>query len=171
MARNMAYTVDLGVPTELLYRDLTTIDYWEALVEVYQENSTRTEIAHFSTGPGGTDVSFAHILSAQDLPAIARPVVPGTFVVTREQHFDPLDEGADEASGRYRALVPGAPVDIGGTYVLRAAGEGSQMQIDTRCTVRVPIIGRQVEALIVTGLKHLFATEGEYTADWIAGHH
>lgn len=171
MARNMAYTVDVGVPAESLYRDLTTIDYWEALVEIYRENSTRTEIAHFSTGPDGTDVSFAHILSAQDLPAIARPVVPGTFVVTREQHFDPFEEGTGQASGRYRALVPNTPVDIEGTYVLRDSGAGSQMQIDTRCTVRVPIIGRQIETLIVTGLKSLFASEGKYTAEWIAGHH
>lgn len=171
MARRMAYTVDVGVPTEMLYRDLTTIDYWEALVEAYRENSAQTEIAHFSTGPGGTDVVFAHIFSAQDLPAIARPLVPGTFVVTREQHFDPFEDGAGRAGGHYRAEVPGVPVDIDGTYVLTAAGEGSQMQIDTRCAVRVPIIGGQIEIMLVNGLKTLFANEGEHTAEWIAGHH
>ena len=171
MARSMVYTVDVAVPAESLYRDLTTIDYWEALVEIYRENSTRTEIAHFATGPDGTDVSFAHILSAQDLPAIARAVVPSTFVVTREQHFEPFEEGAGRAAGRYRALVPGTPVDIEGSYELRDAGAGSQMQIDTRCTVRVPIIGGQIETLIVTGLKSLFASEASYTAEWITGHH
>ncbi|MCB0932107.1 MAG: DUF2505 domain-containing protein [Mycobacterium sp.] len=171
MARHMAYTVDVGVPTELLYRDLTTIDYWEALVEAYRENSARTEIAHFATGPGGTDVVFAHIFSAQDLPPIARPIVPGTFVVTREQHFDPFEEVAGRACGHYRAEVPGVPVDIDGTYMLTAMGAGSQMQIDTRCAVRVPIIGGQIESMLVTGLKTLFANEGEHTAEWIAGHH
>ena len=166
----MAYTVDVAAPADVLYRDITALDYWQALVQSYRDNSTRTEIAHFSTGPDGTDVSFAHILSAEDLPPIARPVVPATFVVTREQHFDPFDDGTSRAVGRYRALVPNVPVDIEGTYVLCDAEQGSQMQIDTRCTVRVPIIGRQIESLIVNGLKHLFATEGEYTAEWIAGH-
>ncbi len=170
MARRMAYTVEVGVPTELLYRNLTSIDYWEALVEAYRENSARTEIAHFSTGPGGTDVVFAHIFSAQDLPPIARPIVPGTFVVTREQHFDPFDEIVGRADGHYRAQVPGTPVDIDGTYVLCDAGDGSQMQIDTRCAVRVPIIGGQIETLLVNGLKTLFANEGEHTSDWITSH-
>lgn len=176
MARRMAYTVDVGVPPEVLYASLTTIDYWQDLVETYRENSTRTEIVHFSTGPEGTDVSFAHILSADDLPAIARPVVPGTFVVTREQHFGPFEESAarissGQARGSYRALIPSVPVDIEGDYILGAGGPGSQMHINSRCTVRVPLIGGQIETLIVGGLKSLFATEGEYTAEWFAANH
>lgn len=171
MSRKMAYTVDVDVPPHVLYTSLTTIDYWQDLVETYRENSTRTEIAHFATGPEGTDVSFAHILSAADLPAIARPVVPGTFVITREQHFGPFEESSGQAVGSYRALIPNAPVDVEGDYVLGGGGPGSQMRINSRCTVRVPIIGGQIEALIVSGLKSLFATEGEYTAEWFAARH
>jgi len=171
MPRNMAYTVDVDVPPEVLYQSLTTIDYWQDLVEIYRENAARTEISHFSSGPDGTDVSFAHILSAADLPAIARPVVPGTFVITREQHFGPFQESDGRAAGSYRALIPSAPVDIAGDYILGAGGPGSQMRIDSRCTVRVPLIGGQIEALIVTGLKSLFAREGEYTAEWFAANH
>ncbi len=171
MPRSMLYTVDVGVPTEALYRDLTTIAYWEDLVEKYRQDATRTEIGHFSTGDTGTDVSFVHILTAADLPAVARPVVPGTFVVTREQHFDPFEADAGQAIGRYRALVPTVPVEIEGDYVLRSTPGGSQMEIETRCSVRVPIIGKQIESVILGGLKSLFANEGEYTAAWVTAHH
>lgn len=100
MARHMAYTVDVGVPTELLYRDLTTIDYWEALVEAYRENSARTEIAHFATGPGGTDVVFAHIFP----PRICPPSPGRSF---RAPSWSP----ANSISTRSRRL-PDAPADI-----------------------------------------------------------
>lgn len=169
MAKRMVYDVEVGVPAAVMYRDFTAIDYWEDLVAYYRENATRTEIAHFSSDERGTDVSFAHILSAADLPAIARPVVPGTFVVTREQHFDPFEEATSRAAGYYRALIPSAPVDLRGDYVLTDTAAGSRMRLETRCTVRIPLIGGQIEQLLIGGLRTLFATEGEFTADWIAG--
>lgn len=170
MAKRMVYDVEVAVPAAVMYRDFTTIDYWENLVAYYRENATRTEITHFSSDERGTDVSFAHILSAADLPAIARPVVPGTFVVTREQHFDPFEEATSQAAGYYRALIPSAPVDLRGDYVLTDIAAGSRMRLETRCTVRIPLIGGQIEQLLIGGLRTLFATEGEFTADWIAGH-
>ncbi|MCB1264344.1 MAG: DUF2505 domain-containing protein [Mycobacterium sp.] len=169
MPRHMAYDVDVVVPAAVMYGYFTTVEYWEDLVGFYRENATRTEIAHFRSDDTGTDISFAHILSAEDLPAIARPVVPGTFVITREQHFEPFDEAANQATGRYRAQIP-APVDVTGDYVLADTEHGSRMRLETACRVRVPIIGGQIEGLLVTGLKTLFSREGEFTADWVAGH-
>jgi hypothetical protein len=34
----------------------------------------------------------------------------------------------------------------------------------------VPLIGGQIEGLLVNGLRTLFAKEGEFTADWIDSH-
>ena len=169
MTKRMAFDIEVGVPAVVMYEDFTTIKYWEDLVGFYRENKTRTEIAHFSSDDTGTDISFAHILSADDLPAIARPVVPGTFTITREQHFEPFDAAANQATGRYRAQIP-APVDVTGEYVLADTGQGSRMRLETACRVRVPIIGGQIEGLLVTGLKTLFSREGEFTADWVAAH-
>ncbi|MEI7545457.1 MAG: DUF2505 domain-containing protein [Mycobacteriaceae bacterium] len=170
MPRSMVYTVDVGVPAAVMYRNFTTIDYWQDLVAFYEENAARTEITHFSTDDNGTDVSFAHIMSAQDLPAIARPVVPGTFSITREQHFEPFHEATNRATGRYRAQVPVAPVEVTGDYVLQDTSHGSQMRLETLCTARVPIIGGTIEQLLASGLKTLFTKEGEFTADWVDGH-
>jgi len=105
----MVYTVDVDVPAAEMYRNFTAIGYWEDLVAFYRDNDAQTEIAHFATGDSGTDVAFKHILSARDLPPIARPVLPGTFVITREQHFDPFDEATNSARGSYRTVVPAVP--------------------------------------------------------------
>ena len=170
MPRSMVFDVDVDVPAAEMYRRFTAIDYWQDLVEFYRDSlNARAEIAHFSTGEAGTDVSFSHILSAADLPAVARKVVSGTFVVTREQHFDPFDPVANQAAGRYRAQIP-APVKVTGDYLLHDTETGSRMRLQNVCQSRVPIIGGQIEQLLSSGLRMLLTHEGEFTADWLARH-
>ena len=169
MPRSMTFDIDVDLPAARMYSLFTTVDYWQDLVDFYREGSARAEIAHFSSDDTGTDVSFAHILSADDLPPVARPVLPGTFVVTREQHFEPFDNPANQALGRYQAHIP-APVELTGDYLLTDTGHGSRMRLESRCRVPVPIIGGQIEQMVVSGLKMLFAREGEFTADWVVRH-
>ena len=170
MSRRMSYVVQVDKPATAVYQDFTTIGYWEDLVEFYRENSLATEITRFSTDAGGTDISFTHTLSAHDLPQIARPVVPSRFTVTRRQHFAPLDHAVGRAAGHYSAVVPVAPVEISGEYVLSDTARGSQLELQTVCRVKVPIIGGQIEQLVLNGLRTLFSTEGEFTTEWVAGH-
>ncbi|MBU3687594.1 MAG: DUF2505 domain-containing protein [Mycobacteriaceae bacterium] len=170
MPRSMVYTVDIDAPASQVYQDFTTVNYWEDLIDFYQRNSTRTEIVRFESHENGTEVAFAHIMTPEDLPAIARPVVPAVLTITREQHFDLFQPEADQAVGHYRATTSAVPFEITGEYLLRGAGPRSQMRIDTHCSVKVPIIGGQIEKLIINGLSTLFANEGEFTAEWVAGH-
>lgn len=170
MPRSMVFDVDVDVPAAEMYRRFTKIDYWQDLVVFYRDTmGARAEIAHFATGESGTDVSFAHILSADDLPPIARKVVSGTFVVTREQHFEPFQPDTNQAAGRYRAHIP-APVTVTGDYLLHDIEGGSRMRLENVCRSRVPIIGGQIEQLLIGGLKMLLAEEGGFTADWLARH-
>jgi hypothetical protein len=95
--------------------------------------------------------------------------LPGTFVVTREQHFEPFHTDTNQALGRYLAHIP-APVELTGDYVLADTERGSRMRLESRCQVRVPLIGGQIEQLVMGGLRMLFESEGEFTAEWITGH-
>lgn len=169
MPRSLVYDVDVDVPAATMYGHFTTVGYWEDLIRFYRDGGAKTEIAHFCSGETGTDVAFRHIMTAQDLPAVARSVLPGSFVVTREQHFDLFHEPTNRATGRFRALIP-APVEVTGDYTLHDTDRGSRMRLDSSCRVRVPLIGGQIEQLVVGGLKTLFAREGEFTTEWIAGH-
>lgn len=170
MPRNMTFDVDVDLPAAQMYALFTKVDYWQDLVGFYREHSSRTEISHFSSDDTGTHVSFTHIMSGEDLPAIARPVLPGTFVVTREQHFEPFHTPTNRALGRYLAHIP-APVEVTGDYVLADTESGSRMRLESVCRVRVPLIGGQIEQLVMNGLRVLFENEGEFTADWINSHH
>ena len=47
---------------------------------------------------------------------------------------------------------------------------GSRMRLESRCQVRVPLIGGQIEQFVMAGLRMLFEKEGEFTAEWITSH-
>ena len=83
MPRSVDHTVSLDVPVDVLYQRFTTVEYWEDLVGFWKSCNLDTELRELSTDDSGTDVHFAHIMSAKDLPSIARKVVPGKFVVMR----------------------------------------------------------------------------------------
>lgn len=169
MPRSLVYDAYVEVPAADMYRHFTTPGYWHDLVDFYRETASHTEITHFSSNESGTDVTFTHVMTAQDLPPVARRVVPGSFVVTREQHFDPFDGSTNRATGHFSGKVP-APVDITGQTLLQDSDQGCQMRLTSSCRVRIPIVGGQIENLVMGGLRMLFEHEGAFTADWITDH-
>ena len=75
MPSSLVYDVDVDVPAAQMYGYFTTVGYWEDLVEHYRATSqTETPTSSDETG---TDITFAHITSAQDLPPAARRVISG----------------------------------------------------------------------------------------------
>jgi hypothetical protein len=67
--------------------------------------------------------------------------------------------------------VPAAPLDFNGNYVLGQTATGSELRLNSLCTVKVPLIGGKIEQLILDGLRHLFDAERDFTQDWIASHY
>ena len=163
MPRSMVYNVDVDVPAAVMYRNFTAIDYWQDLVAFYEQNAARTEIAHFSTDDTGTDVSFSHILSAQDLPGNVRQLenlchwlsvmAPGMNVEVND--LPPELRGETTASAEQNWLLALERV------VEQSVGRGEQGIIDQRSrdferTLIVKALqhtgGRRIEAATLLGL-------------------
>ena len=170
MTRRRTYTVAFEVPPEKIYQDLTSRDYWEALVEVYQ-NFTPSEITSYRAHDSGTDVEFVHRIPRSELPPVVRHALPADVVVTRRQHLDPFDHSNSRASGTYSAAIPHAPGRFSGEYALSETDTGSRLQFNSACKVWVPLIGGSVEDMILKGITDLFDGEREFTSDWVSKHH
>ena len=170
MSRRRKYTVAFAVPPEKIYQDLTSREYWEALVEVYQ-GFTPSEITSFGTDDAGTDIEFVHNLPRSELPPVARHALPSDVVVTRRQHLDAFDHSRNRATGKYSASIPHAPGRFWGSYLLTETDTGSRLQFESVCKVWVPLIGGSVEDMILNGITELFDGEREFTAEWVAKHH
>ncbi|WP_081845132.1 DUF2505 domain-containing protein [Mycolicibacterium aromaticivorans] len=170
MSRRMDYVIGLDKPVAELYQSFTSREYWEDLVAEHQQH-TDSEMTHFHSDVTGTDIVFTHTVSRRDMPSMIAAVVPLRLTITREQHFDPFDAGTNSADGHYRALVPAAPLDFDGTYVLQQTGAGSELRLRSLCKVNVPLLGGKIEKWVLDGLRGLFDNERDFTRDWIASHH
>jgi hypothetical protein len=171
MSRRMEHTVAFDAPAEKVYKDFTSREYWQSLMDVYRLNVPQSEVTSFSSDERGTDIVFTQHLPRSHMPPIARAVVPVDMIITRTQHFDPFDHAKSCATGSYTATVTHAPGHLGGQYFLTETDTGSTMQLTTLCKVNVPLVGGKLEDLILHHIKGLFDSEEAFTADWIREHH
>ncbi|MCX2933260.1 DUF2505 domain-containing protein [Mycobacterium sp. CVI_P3] len=170
MSRRMDYVIGLDKPVADLYQSFTSRAYWEDLIAEHQRH-TDSEMTRFHSDDSGTDIVFTHTVSRRDMPSLVAAVVPLRLTITREQHFDPFDPATNSADGHYRALVPAAPLNFDGTYVLQQTTDGSELRLRSLCKVNVPLVGGKIEQWVLDGLRGLFDSERDFTRDWIAGHY
>jgi len=170
MSRRMDYVIGLDKPVADLYQSFTSRPYWEDLVAEHQQH-TDTELTRFSSDENGTDIAFTHTVSRRDMPSMIAAVVPLRLTITREQHFAPFNAATNSADGHYRALVPAAPLNFGGTYVLQQIADGSELRLSSLCKVNVPLVGGKIEKWVLDGLRGMFDSERDFTRDWIASHY
>jgi hypothetical protein len=171
MARRLDYTVTFDAPSEKIYADLTSRDYWQAQMDALGFATPHAEITSFSSSEGGTEITLTYRAPRSNLPPIARAVIPVDMVVIREHQFDPYDHEMNRATGTYSASVPHGPVQLEGESVLTETDTGSQLRFTGVCKVHVPFVGGALEDLILRHIKQLFDAEEAFAADWISKHH
>ncbi|MCV7416701.1 DUF2505 domain-containing protein [Mycolicibacterium litorale] len=165
----MEHTVTFDVPAAHVHAQFTSEDYWRGLTEVYRSFNPRTELTLFRSDARGTDIALRQVMPHDDLPPIARKVMPVDMVITREQHFDPFDDTAARADGTFAATMPRAPGRLRGRYELADAGSGSHLLVRSYCKVSIPLVGGTLEDLILSNMRTLFDGEQRFTADWVTG--
>ncbi|MCV7267912.1 DUF2505 domain-containing protein [Mycobacterium doricum] len=160
----MEDTVVFDAPAAHIHQQLTSEDYWCALTEVYRALNPRTELTLFRSDARGTDIALRQVMPRDDLPPIARKVMPVDVVITREQHFDPFDDASARAEGTFTAVMPHAPGRLDGRYQLADTPTGSRLLVYSSCKVSIPLVGGTLEDLILTNMRILFDGERRFTA-------
>lgn len=168
MGRRSEHVVTFDVPAEQIHAQFASEEYWQALTEVYRGLNARTDLTLFRSDARGTDIALRQVLPRDDLPPVARKVMPVDLVITREQHFDPFVDGA---LGTFAASMPRAPGRLDGRYDLTDTPTGSRLRVRSHCKVSIPLVGGTLEDLILTNMRHLFDGEREFTTHWLAGRH
>lgn len=170
MGRRMEHTVTFDAPAAQIHAQFSSEDYWRGLVEVYRTLNPHTELTLFHSDARGTDIALRQVMPRDDLPAIARRVMPVDLVITRAQHFDPFDDAAARAEGTFAATMPRAPGRLDGRYELSDTATGSRLLVRSSCKVSIPLVGGTLEDLILSNMRTLFDGERRFTAAWVTGH-
>ncbi len=171
MARRTNYTVAFDSPAEEIHHGFTSREYWESLVGAHGNAVTQSEVAHYSSDPRGTDITITHGLPRTSLPPMARAVLPVDVLVTLVQHFGAHDRAKNRANGTFSVSIPAVPGHVAGDYFLTETDTGSQVRVESVCTVRIPLVGGQLERLFLHQVSLAFESIAAFMADWISQHH
>lgn len=97
------------------------------------------------------------------LPAIARKFVGATTtsVVTETWH--------SPGAATLTIQAPGQPISSSGTVALTPAGAGTTHAVEVQVTVKIPVVGGKLEALVVDALAAGYRIEHETGNAWLEG--
>ncbi|SED10349.1 Protein of unknown function [Rhodococcus jostii] len=163
VSRRIEHSSSYAFPVAQVHAGLITEQYWrDRLDRVGGPGATLDEV---TTGPGTISVAMSQSIPAEHLPSIVSKVRSGDLVIKRTETWGTLD--GDRAEGTFTAEVQGAPATISGTQTLTATGSGSNVQVEGKADVRIPLIGGKIEGAIADEVLRLIAKEQGFTEQWL----
>lgn len=164
----MVHTLTFDAPAAEIHAYFVSEDYWRSLADFYRGLNPGTELTLFRSDDGGADIALRQMLPRDELPPIARRVIPVDMVITRRQHFDPFDHRNRRGTGTFVATMPRSPGRLAGGYVLSDIPTGCRVQVTTECKVSIPLVGGTLEDLVLTNMRAMFDAERDFTAGRLA---
>ena len=112
---------------------------------------------------GGVQLTVSRELPS-GVPGFLERFLPADGRVLETFSWDPTT-GDGTRSGRWHAVIPGAPAKLGGTMRLDPTATGSTYTISGEVTVSVPLVGGKAEKYIAGMVEKLAAKEADLLRD------
>ncbi|MFQ6326449.1 MULTISPECIES: DUF2505 domain-containing protein [unclassified Nocardia] len=159
MATPLAYTARYSHPVAAVRAAIADEQYWkDRIAEVGGPNARLDSVA---VNGDQVHVEMVQAIAAELLPAAITAVRPGDLIIPRAENWS-----GDTAT--FEARVDGAPAEVRGAISLVADGSGSVATVTGSIEVKIPLFGGKIEAAIAERLTELFASEEEFTNNWLA---
>lgn len=98
------------------------------------------------------------------LPAVARKFVGATTTSVVTERWESAERGT------LTIEAPGQPISSTGTVALVPEGAGTRHVVEAEVTVRIPLVGGKLEALVLEALAAGYQIEHETGTAWLEGH-
>lgn len=157
---------EYGGTVEQVHRAFSDEEYW--LARLGDSGADHASLdAMMRDAAGNLHIKTTQTLRANRLPAVVTQFHRGDLSLIREEIWTPISDR--RASAVVRGSIPGAPANLTGEAVLKAAEPGSQMTVAATIEVRVPLLGGKIENFIGRQLADLLTAEQRFTTVWITG--
>ncbi|MFJ4652957.1 DUF2505 domain-containing protein [Nocardia sp. NPDC088792] len=163
MSRKFSFTVQYSVPVEELHRALTNDEMWQAR---FEGASTATLDLSHPDGPGTICIHMTEKAPEDQIPGIVKKVLKSELQLERTDTWGPLD--GDTAKGSFHGKSGGITTEMQGTFELRPAAEGSELEATGTVDVKVPLVGGAIEPLVENLLKKVMNSERKSVENWFA---
>lgn len=161
MSRDFEFTINSEHTTAEVHEALTSEDQWLARFAKAEKTDGYELITHED---GGLTVDITEEVGTSELPGFVKKVVKGKLMITRTDHWGPLD--GDIADGTLAGGSSSLPAKVRGTMALRPDGQGSVLTVRGKSTVKIPLIGGKIESLINDMIRDMVDQETRETVDW-----
>jgi uncharacterized protein YndB with AHSA1/START domain len=113
----------------------------------------------------GFDLVSDQVQNTSGLPSIAKKIVGDTTRAVLTEQWP------DARGGALEITAPGKPTSARGTITLLEAAGGTSEVVELEVTVKVPLIGGKLEALMADTIRSGIEVEQTVGAAWLAGEH
>ena len=127
-----------------------------------EEVLARQKVARGSVQIDGDHVRIEQVRSAADIPSFARKFVGEEIVIVQTETWT-SPTGAD-----VELAIPGKPGEARGTLVLRESGSTTTESIDLDLSVRIPLVGGKIEAMVAGMFSDALDVEHRVGTEWLA---
>ncbi|WP_430331373.1 DUF2505 domain-containing protein [Rhodococcus sp. ACT016] len=145
MPKRFEFSAEFDHPVERVHALLIDEDYWRSRAAEGARAAVRVDETMDDDGQPVVTVTMTETVDTDNFPALVRKVIRGEVRMERVDAWRPVDAGA--ANGLVTGRSTGIPVAIDGQYALRPNGAGSVLDVRGTITVRIPLVGGQIELL------------------------
>jgi hypothetical protein len=166
MATRFNHSARIEAPVETVFNAYGEEAFWrDRLANVGTPADTLDD---FVVGDDSVTVTVTQQIPDEDIPDLARKVIPGKLVIVRTTVFTDFDGESYKGTSKAEAA--------GGLGRIESATEASGDSgvaveaVDGQIRVSVPLLGGKLEKLVVTQLNRFFDAEYKHLNRWTAGH-
>jgi len=159
MPKQFEFSAEFDHPVERVHALLTDEEYWRSRVADGARAAVRVGAEQDTDGVPVVTVTMTDVVDADGFPALVRKVVRGEMRMERVDVWRPVADG--RAAGRVRGTSSGIPVAIDGEYALSPRGGGSVLDVRGTITVRIPLVGGQIELLARQMVSQMVERDGD----------
>jgi hypothetical protein len=155
MSTKLTKQLTYDAPAEAVAAMLDDVAFREAVLE-------RQRVARGSVDIDGDVARIEQVRSADDIPAFARKFVGDEIVIVQTETWTSA-HGAD-----VQLAIPGKPGEAVGTLVLVEDGDTTTETVELAVSVRIPLVGGKIEAMIADMVGHALDAEHEVGVEWLS---
>ena len=164
MARSIDYRSMSQYPADEVYATMVDPEYLRARLD--RMGGPGAKLLEHRADPDSARYRLRHGLSGADLPPIVTALLTGNIVIERTETITREDTG--RYSGDVAVVIHGTPASaVGRMRLADRDGSGSEFVVWADVTVKVPLIGGRIEAVVADQVKNLLAAETAFTLEWL----
>lgn len=165
MATRFTHSARIDARVETVFNSYGDEAFWhDRLATVGTPADT---LDNFVVADNSVTVTVTQHIPDEDIPDLARKVIPGQLVIVRTSTFTDFD--GESYLGTSKADAAGGLGRIEGSTEATSDSGNALEAVNGQVKVSVPLLGGKLEKLVVTQLNRFFEAEYQHLNRWTAG--